>query len=251
MIVWLSSFPRSGNTLTRIMLHRIFGIASTSEYMPERPDYAADAAAGAPGSAAALGRGRRIAKLVADGAYYPYRGSFAEFVAEARLSPERVFIKSHAAPRDDEPAIYIVRDGRAAVVSLFHYLAARNEPRTMRDVIAGDGTEAASWSGHLAAWQPLTRPNTLLLHFEGLVAKPDSAIAALSHFLGIAPGAAWHNHQAEVAAVDGAFFRGGSNARNLSELTASDEALFWSLHGSWMRRLGYERSAAIGAAAPN
>ncbi len=58
MIVWLSSYPRSGNTLTRIMLHHVFGIAGTSAYMPERPDYGAGLAAGAPGSAVAVARGR-------------------------------------------------------------------------------------------------------------------------------------------------------------------------------------------------
>lgn len=239
MIVWLSSYPRSGNTLTRIMLHRVFGIASASEYMPERPDHGAEPAAGAPGSPAALGRGRRIAKLVADGAYYPYRGQFPEFVAAARRSAERVFIKTHAPPRDAEPAIYIVRDGRAAAVSHFHFLAARGEPRPMRAVIAGDGSAAGSWSGHLSAWQPQTRPGTLLLRFEDLVARPDGAIAAMSDFLGVPPRAIWRNPLEEMSAVDGTFFRGGSNARNMAELSPADEALFWDLHGAWMRRLGY------------
>jgi hypothetical protein len=247
MIVWLSSFPRSGNTLTRIMLHRVFGIASTSEYMPERPDYGADAAAGAPGSVAAAGRGRRLAKHVADGAYYPYRGQFPEFVASARRSAERVFIKTHAPPRDAEPAIYIARDGRAAVVSLFHFLAARGEPRPMRAVIAGDGSDAGLWSRHLSAWQPESRTGTLLLRFEDLVARPERPIAALSDFLGVPPRAAWRNPLGEMTALDGAFFRGGSNARNLAELSPADETLFWDLHGAWMRRLGYDRvSGAVG-----
>jgi hypothetical protein len=254
MIVWLSSFPRSGNTLTRIMLHRVFGIASTSEYMPERPDYGADPAAGAPGSAAALGRGRRSAKFVADGAYYSYRGQFPDFVAAARRTTERVFIKTHAPPRDAEPAIYVVRDGRAALVSLFHFLAARGEPRPMRAVIAGDGSDAGSWSGHLSAWQPPTRRRTLLLRFEDLVARPDLAIAALSDFLGMPPRAAWRNPQEEMSALDGAFFRGGSNARNVAELSPANEALFWGLHGAWMKRLGYDgasgRAGDAGKSAP-
>ncbi|MCW5770855.1 MAG: sulfotransferase domain-containing protein [Rhodospirillaceae bacterium] len=240
MIVWIASYPRSGNTLARILLHRVFGIASVSEYAPRRASYA-DVPIAGQGDVPAFGaRDRRLRRLIAEGAYLPYDGPFEEFLDRARSAPERVFVKSHGAPRDASPAIYVVRDGRSALVSQYHYLAARlPEPVSLAEIVCGTDPQSGSWSRHLTDWQPLTRPDTLLLRYEQLAQEPDAAIERLAGFLGTSPRAPWRNPFDEFHALDPSFFRNGSDARNLAEMTAPVEALFWTHHGAWMRKLGY------------
>jgi hypothetical protein len=131
MIVWLASYPRSGNLLTRQILARAFGCLSASEY-PEGGDELA----------AQLGVTFRL----------PYDGSAEDLIAAARASPDRVFIKTHGPPRDDSPAIHILRDGRAAVVSYRHFLGDSEglHDLSLAQVIRGE-VGFGSWSGHLDA----------------------------------------------------------------------------------------------------
>ncbi len=37
MIVWLASYPRSGNTFLRLVLHRLFGVPTYSVYEDDDP----------------------------------------------------------------------------------------------------------------------------------------------------------------------------------------------------------------------
>ena len=37
MIVWLASYPRSGNTFLRLVLHRLFGVPTYSVYEDHDP----------------------------------------------------------------------------------------------------------------------------------------------------------------------------------------------------------------------
>jgi hypothetical protein len=66
-------------------------------------------------------------------------------------------IKTHESPPDDNPALYVVRDGRAAAVSLWEYY---NRSIPLEQIIAGRH-RAGTWSDHLLAWQPWKRSQTL------------------------------------------------------------------------------------------
>lgn len=226
MLVWLASYPRSGNTLARQVLRQVFGLESYSQYndpkdIGERPEVAA-----------AVGHVR-------------FETPWPEFIAAAHATAEPVVVKTHHPPQDDAPAIYVVRDGRAAVVSFYHLLhdLRRREDVTIERVIDG-ATPFGSWSGHLDAWRPLDRPRTLLVRFEDLLAKPAEAVAAIAGVLGVAPQGPWRNEADRLHGLFPEFFRGGDDARNIGELSASQEAAFWERHGGWMERLGYRREAA-------
>jgi len=39
-------------------------------------------------------------------------------------SADTVFVKTHSPPEDDQPCIYVVRNGRLAILSYYHYLRA-------------------------------------------------------------------------------------------------------------------------------
>jgi hypothetical protein len=223
VLVWLASYPRSGNTLARQVLRQVFGLESYSQYndpkdIGERPDVAA-----------AVGHVR-------------FESPWPEFIAAAHEAAEPVVVKTHHPPQDDAAAIYVVRDGRAAVVSFYHLLhdLRRRDDVTIERVIDGD-TPFGSWSDHLDAWQPFDRPRTLLVRFEDLLAKPAEVVAAMAGLLGVAPKGTWRNQTDRLQGMFPEFFRGGSDARNIGELSAPQAALFWGRHAGWMERLGYRR----------
>src|SRR5689334_7028983 len=94
MIMWLASYPRSGNTLVRIALKRFFALPTTSLYTGE--DFLS-AALGGPAPDMTL---EQIARSV-----QPW------------------IVKTHEMPGDDcYPAMYLVRDGRDALISYAHYV---------------------------------------------------------------------------------------------------------------------------------
>jgi hypothetical protein len=66
-----------------------------------------------------------------------------------------MFFKSHHLPRPEyRRVIYLVRDGRDAMVSYFHFLSAINksEPDFLKMVSNGDGLFPCRWHEHVDAW---------------------------------------------------------------------------------------------------
>jgi hypothetical protein len=92
VIVWLASHPGSGIAFARIALHYLFGISSRTVYS--------------------------IADDVAT--IQPFIGQLPSEISlpEMAAAPEHFFVKTHELPgEDDWPAVYLVRDGRDAVVT--------------------------------------------------------------------------------------------------------------------------------------
>jgi glycosyltransferase involved in cell wall biosynthesis/SAM-dependent methyltransferase len=225
MIIWLASYPRTGNTLLRMMLKSVFERETYSKY-DDPFDIGAD-----PATAQLVGH-RNLPEKWSD-AY-----------AHMRDSEELFLVKTHEPPEDDGRAVYITRDGRAACVSYYNYIKTYmpgSEAVEMGDVIAGF-VRYGSWSRHLDAWRPLERPRTLVLRFEELLKDPQPAIARLAEFCGIEPKHEWVNDFAAAQKVNPRFFRQGSAEKSRSEIQGDDLSLFWLLHSDWMEKLGYEPS---------
>src|SRR5690348_16713218 len=91
MITWLASYPRSGNTLLRAILREMFGVQSYSLY-DDKNDF---------------GNKPEVAEAVGHVSHGRTPEEFYRFAAD---SSEMYFVKTHEAPRDDSPAIYVVRD---------------------------------------------------------------------------------------------------------------------------------------------
>ena len=81
------------------------------------------------------------------------------------------FFKTHHLPRQEyRRVIYLVRDGRDAVVSYFHFLAALgNAPDCLKLVTTGEGLFPCRWHEHVEAW--LANPHgaeMMLVRYEAL-----------------------------------------------------------------------------------
>jgi hypothetical protein len=231
MIVWVSSYPRSGNSLLEFLLSHVFLLHGTSRYFAiDMTRLAAEARKIPPHDL--VSRYVRFS--------YDLPGPWEEFRAAAQQAVHPIYIKTHELRDDDSRTIYVVRDPRSTLVSYLHFLRRENPELaiTMDQVIRGT-VGYGSWSAHLESWQPDQRPGTLLLRYEDLTESPDLAIEALANFVGCRPLRPWVNRFAEFNAYQPGFYRSGSNSKNISELSAAELDLIEAIHGPWMRRLGY------------
>ena len=222
MIVWLASYPRSGNTFLRVVLGSVFGLDTFTLY-DERPELDPAQPEAAPLPLPGLEPEVGI----------PF--DVARFGGRQQLH----VVKTHGPPTDGRPAIYVVRDGREATASYFHYHRdVLQKPATTRDVIRGR-VGFGSWGRHVAQWNPQRRPNTLLLRFEELTANPIAQVERIGAFLGVTPVGRRVPTFDELHKTAPNLFRSGRTDSGKRLLSDEDHALFWDLHGSQMQTFGY------------
>ena len=201
--IWIASYPRSGNTYLRCILHTCFGLPSTSVYPRD------------------LGNNTALER---------YAGHFDADAGHPDLTGDKpLLVKTHRRPPDDAPAIYIVRDGRAASVSFWEFQSRR---RPLPEIVVN-----RVWCDHVAAWFPWDRPDTLLLRYEEMTGNLPVALRRLSEFLDMPLLASVPPTRAEMAAVDGRWVREYSDWR--AKVSQRDMRLFGAINGAMMRRLGY------------
>lgn len=153
--VFIASYPRSGNTLTRTILWHCFGLRSASIYPND------------------LGNNKALEDKVG---HIEHVNGQMVFPAGVSHRP----IKTHEHDRYvGFPAIYIVWDGRAACSSLFKF---SNGSMPMDVIIRGEHM-FGSWARHLVSWQPETRQGTLFLRFESIIEDISRTVEELSDFL--------------------------------------------------------------------
>jgi hypothetical protein len=221
MLIWLASYPRSGNTFVRVILNRVFGMKTTS--LHGEGDLRVFSTR--PGVMDAVG-------------HVQSEVQGADLIAEAQRSNRLHVVKTHEAPLTSDPTIYVVRDGSSAIASYHHYLNEVENLDVPRDAVIEGRVYAGSWSDHFASWGPLERPNTLFLRYEDIVQDSDSLIRQLGEFCRVAPGSTRPPSFEELHTLHPDFFRIGNDAANIAEMEPYLPRLL-ELHGPLMRRLGY------------
>jgi len=230
---FVTSFPRSGNTWMRYMLfHALYGdhqwdLTQIERRMPivDRPDI------------------RRSIKAMGD-------------------QPFRLF-KSHEPFRHyflTGKTAYLVRDGRDALVSYYHYRLHMNQTRRtmsqwVRRSIRGR-FRYGPWHDHVAGWLAhQEHPSVIVVRYEQMVDEPARQLKrVLDHF-----GLPVSDEQIERAAaevtidhVNRGFERwasdqarqyngglGGGSGKGRDQLAAEDHVFFMRRAGEVMERLGY------------
>lgn len=217
-VTWLASYPRSGNTLLRTILKRCFGQASQSIY--------ADTEFSDPEISEVVGR-----EAVGD--------DVPAFIARVTAAGRSLYVKTHEMPpADRHPAIYVVRDGRSALVSHAHYVREiLGRDFTLAEVI--EGKVGQSWSAHVRAW--MRRPHTLLVRYEDLASGNAATLKNIADFIGKPQLNRFDISFEALHAISPAFFRSGSDSANILEMDGEAQRLFERLHGETLRALGYDR----------
>ncbi len=224
MVIWLASFPRSGNTLFRIVVNHCYGLTV----------HALNDVTRQPTLASLLGtddRGRTPEQLE----------------REAELS----LLKTHRLPSDNRPAVCLVRDGRDALVSYAHYVQAADidsagqKPflEVLREKIVEEHPAWGSWSQSVLSWgrRSPTAP-TAWVKFEDLIRDPARSVGEALRQIGV------HRELiddkplptfAELQDIHPPFFRKGQVGAWREEMPEDLHNLFWERHSAAMERFGY------------
>ena len=225
-MIWLASFPRSGNTFFRIAMYEVYGIESSAFHtIPNNPF---------------------------DENYEDYS------LVKTHLLPHQLV------PDDPNiPAIYIVRDGRDALVSIAHQRKDLIEPGTdfmsnLREaIVAAEGSYFGGWSYNVLQW--LERA-TIVIKFEELITNPIEEMERIRPWLEMAEpqlekvptfndmkskemkygsGLEMGYSPEELTRRRKLFFRRGKIGSWKKDMPEDFHKLFWDLHGEAMRRMGY------------
>ena len=232
MIIWLASFPRSGNTFFRVLLSHLYGIKTYSIY--NDPDLER------------IGASETVGHQV-----------LPRPVAELAAASEVYFVKTHEVPNDAFPAIYLVRDGRDALVSFAHYRESFYTPRhkiflkvilrrntfqsTLRDCIVQTRL-FGGWSGNVLAWSGRLHGPTFVIRYEDLVSAPVEWVQKSLEYFNLSQMVGNENVVPSFQELHDRwpnFFRKGKVGAWKQEMPGDLQDLFWQHHGAAMRTFKY------------
>jgi hypothetical protein len=228
MIVWLASFPRSGNTLLRIILNSGFGISTSTIY--SGPHQRVNQVY------------TQMNQLIGD---VDTTGTLDELDADTKVH----FLKTHelSAAGDHRRAVYVVRDGRDALVSYAHFVRTFESDRYSAssfdenlEMLIRSRDQFGGWSRHVAAWSSRAAPTSVVRYEDLLVAPVDTVLASFLRLGVTLPNVSGSmpDFQALKAQIPGFFRRGRAGAWK-TEMPAALQEVFWSIHGEAMDRFGY------------
>jgi hypothetical protein len=235
VIVWLASYPRSGNTFLRIVLHRLYGAPTYSIYEDDDPV------------------AQRVGPSLVGYRPKPDRSVMSD-------SAEVYFTKTHKRRKGDgSRAIYLVRDGRDAVVSharlrMSQQLAADSDRQmTFEDFLREEITRpyldgqpsSGTWGGNVLSWLGADDASVALLRYEDLIVDPRGSVERVVSSLlpELAPSVdAVIPSFSELHDIDPLFFRRGVAQSHRDEMSDELRELFWAQpeNATAMRLLRYE-----------
>ena len=274
-IVWLASYPKSGNTWVRLLLGNLLGLADDME------DDALVPVAGISSSRTVFDHvtGLNSFDLTDDEADMLRPEVYRRISAGA---VDLQFIKAHDAnrtspcglplfpPECTRAAIYIVRDPLDVAVSYANHAGRSGYDRTVDEMndpgrsISGGSSEQLrqvmlDWSGHYRSWVKQKDIPVCLVRYEDLRANTGEQLSRIAEFIGLDPGKC----QATVAAAVEAsrferlqaieqekgfrerpdksqrFFRSGRSGDGKLLLSSEQQQRLIASHADVMRELGY------------
>jgi len=201
-IVWLASYPKSGNTWMRAFLHNLL----TNAARPWDINRLGELTGGDVDTGHYEALAGRPATSLTPHEIAALRPRVQEHLAAA--SPGSRFVKTHSASLSVKGiptinmavtagTIYIVRDPRDVAVSFAHHLGA-----TLDDTIALMARDNAmsdvgpdlvadfigSWSQHVESWTARPGPGLHVVRYEDMLTSPQRSFAAVARFLQLEPG---------------------------------------------------------------
>ncbi len=265
-IVWLASYPKSGNTWLRAFLHNYIAQPTAPQSINALIDFSAVECAAAffdsPGD-----------KLTPE-ATQRLRPSVHESLT--RLHDDLVFVKTHNAnlalhgvplctPAHTAGSVYIVRDPRDIALSYAAFAGKSVEdiitfmasPQATNRATAQQVFEfMSSWSGHVRSW--LSAKNRLVLRYEDLLADPEKHFGRVIYFLGgdseparlrravefssfatLAAQEQTHGYVAASAVATAPFFRAGRSGEFRTGLTLAQRLRIETDHATVLRQFHY------------
>jgi hypothetical protein len=203
-IIWIASYPRSGNTWTRAFINNLIHIMEDpafSELDLNRIESWTDAEN-------ATAHYTRLLKRPAHNALPSEIAATRPHVqAEiARRAGRPVYVKTHNAHARDHGhplintgvtagTVYLVRNPLDVAISLAHYGSLTLDKAIADMATPGFGVHSTrnyirtvwgSWSENVGSWAGRPNPATLVVRYEDLVATPTESFTAIARHLALA-----------------------------------------------------------------
>ncbi len=221
-MLWLASYPRSGNTFCRIVLSEVYGIKSSEFHNPQLQSK--------------------------DRSYLNYP------VVKTHLLPDELLLRDSSIP-----AVYLVRDGRDVMVSKAWHKTNIVDPgsnfyRNLFEVIwAPRGGWFGGWSQHVRLWR---RRAAVVIRFEDLIVDPVGCIERVRPYFPLprpksnkVPSfSELKSNSFQFGKGDEVtnssefrqkFFRRGISGAWKDEMSLFFQLFFQLRHGRMLRKLGY------------
>jgi len=225
MIIWLASYPGSGNTYFRIILNTVFGIKTPTVYGTN--DHPAHVI------------GHDIVGFVSN----------VKSLEEMANGKELVIVKTHNQELDGFPGIYIHRDGRDALVSYAHKKEFDDsmvyEEALQSSIQLPVKNRHGSWGANACHWLNRDSKNTCYVGYKSLIENPVPTVTAALKYVGFPlpkplSEAPKFDH---LQSINNHFFRRGIVGSYKKEMPTALENLFWSYPENIeaFERLGYKR----------
>ncbi len=273
-IVWLASYPKSGNTWTRAFLHNLVHVTSgeaAAQQINELNQFSMGSAA-MPMYEKILGfapTGQHQNQIAAA------RARVQEYMTDAVEG--LVFVKTHQAIVVDRGhptinfgvtagAIYIIRNPLDVAISYAHHMSKpidfAIDFMNQKNAETGTGEKQVyevygSWSQHVLSWTRKPHPAIYVMRYEDMLAEPQKTFGGLARHLLFKPsdrqlaGAIDRSSFArlrEQEEKDGfrerpdgtdRFFREGRTGQWKDVLTPAQVQRIVDAHGEQMTRFGY------------
>jgi hypothetical protein len=270
-IVWLASYPKSGNTWVRAFLHNFLRASDRSYDINQLSDLTA--------GDSQIGWYRQLDPQLDE--HYTnerireLRPAVHRLIA--RTSPDSVFVKTHNAllEEDGRPlvnlestagTIYIVRNPLDVAISLSHHNRASIDQIVdymgqSRAQTVGNEVNVyefySSWSEHVASWTATASPTLHVMRYEDLTDNPTRAFRGLVEFLRIDAPRARIEKAVRLSSFNvlkaqerqkgfrerpvgvPAFFREGKPGQWKKVLTSEQVQAIVTAHREQMARFGY------------
>lgn len=226
-MIWIASYPRSGNTFLRNIFFDTYGLESTS---------------------------------------YPREGKHRDDV-DYQITKTHELPSLVPDLKDDDFVIYLVRDGRDAFVSNSFYgknflkSEASLDEITHHQIMANDGAFFGGWSNNVAQW---SKRANLIIRFEDLTTQPEYYLGKIAAMLQLSepdtskiksftelknsiPKYGSGSKKGNQKDFVQHFFRKGKIGSYKTEMSTAYQKLYWRMHGRVMKQLGYSKNGEIKA----
>ncbi len=227
-MIWLASFPRSGNTFFRNVLHEVYGLTSSTYHQDPS---------------------RKRDENFAD---HP--------VVKTHLLPDQL-------PQELQkmPAVYLIRDGRDALVSIAHHRKDIVAPGTdfynnlLEATLAQNGSFFGGWSENVRQW---TERAAIVIRFEDLIADPIREVEKLRSIISLPepdlrklptfqslrngrPAYGGGEGDSFDTRLNKKHFRSGKIGSWKKEATPELQRLVNNMHGETLQRFGYVNEKTV------
>ncbi len=274
-IIWLASYPKSGNTWTRNFLHNLINVMSEDD-APAQDINRMNAMSTWEIAAAAYESllGRSVTECTRE-EIAAVRHSVQQQMADS--ADGLAFVKTHHALVMDRKlptinfdvtagAIYIVRNPLDVAISFSHHMGASIDDAITQMATEGLETPVAekavyevygSWSQHVESWTRKPHRTIYVMRYEDMLASPEDTFGGLARHLLLQPDDRQLGKAIELSSFEilrdqelekgfsekpkaaETFFRAGRQGQWKDELTAAQVDRIVADHRGQMQRFGY------------